>query len=194
MRWTSCLTQSSRRVRSKPLPRRHLYFQRPTMKTINTPTSADTGARLARTEQDSETPSTSDTLPEPKSKWDFGPESSPKGRGIGCLSIVFAYYLIGLLIWMGENWKADPPVFRVYVLAPLAWPAAMAGFVSQKILAARIVTALVFIFFYGCLLRYFITAKTRRMLWLSFLLLVLLFLLSIGGCFAEFGQDMQGVC
>ena len=164
------------------------------MKTTDTPTSADTDARLARTEQDSETPSTSDTLPEPKSKWENKPDSSPKERGIGCLSIVFAYYLIGLVIWMGENWKADPHVFRAYVLAPLAWPAAMAGFVSQKILVARIVTALVFIFFYGCLLRYFITARTRRILWLSLLLLVLLFLLSIGGCIEEFGQDMQGVC
>lgn len=164
------------------------------MKTTDTPTPVDTDAWLAHTKKDFETAPTYDTLPRPKSEWDFEPESSPKQRGIGCLSIVFAYYLLGLVIWMGGNSKADPHVFRAYVLAPLAWPAAMAGFVSRKILTARIVTALVFIFFYGCLLRYFLTAKTRRILWLSLLLLILLFLLSIGGCIAEFSQEMQGVC
>jgi hypothetical protein len=143
---------------------------------------------------DQATKETPRIIPEPPSRWSFEPETTPKGRGIGCLTIVIAYYILGLLIWQGENWKGDVPVIRTYILAPFAWPAAIAGFVPQKELALRIETALVCIVVYGWLLRDFITAKTRGILWRSAILLGLLFLLSFCGCWAEFGQDMEGVC
>ena len=129
-----------------------------------------------------------------KDQWGLPPESSPKQRGKGCLGLIVAYFVLGLLIWQGENWKGEFIVIRAYVLAPIAWPVAIAGFVPQRALAARILFAIVGVSVYSGLLWYFITAKTRRILWLSLLLLVLLFLLSFGGCIAEFGQDMEGVC
>ncbi len=143
---------------------------------------------------DKATKDTPRIIPEPPSRWSFEPETTPKGRGIGCLTIVIAYYILGLLIWQGENWKGDVPVIRTYILAPFAWPAAIAGFVPQKELALRIETALVCIGVYGWFLRDFITARTRGILWRSAILLGLLFLLSFCGCWAEFGQDMEGVC
>ena len=134
------------------------------------------------------------SIPSPPSHWSFRPDTTPKERGVGCLAIVVAYYVLGLLIWQGENWKGDVPVVRTYILAPLAWPAAIAGFVPQKELAVRIGTALACIGVYGWLLRNFIAAKTRGILWRSAVLLGLLFLLSFCGCWAEFGQEMEGVC
>ncbi len=129
-----------------------------------------------------------------KNQWSLPPESSPKQRGKGCLGLVVAYFVLGLLILHSENWKGEFIVIRAYALAPVAWPVAIAGFVPQSVLAVRILFAFVGVSVYGWLLWHFITAKTRRILWLSLLLLVLLFLLSFGGCIAEFGQDMEGVC
>ena len=129
-----------------------------------------------------------------KNQWSLPPESSPKQRGKGCLGLVVAYFVLGLLIWHSENWKGEFIVIRAYALAPVAWPVAIAGFVPQSVLAARILFAAVGVSVYGWLLWHFITAKTRRILWISLLLLVLLFLLSFGGCIAEFCQEMEGVC
>ena len=126
-------------------------------------------------------------------RWSFKPNTTPKKRGIGCLTIVIAYYILGLLVWQGENWKGETSVICTYILAPFAWPAAIAGFVHQKELVLRIGTALACIAAYGWLLRGFIAAKTRGILWRSVILLGLLFLLSFFGCAAEFRQDMKGI-
>lgn len=143
---------------------------------------------------DQATKETPRIIPSPPSQWSFRPDTTPKERGVGCLTIVIAYYILGLLIWQGENWKGETSVVRTYILAPFAWPVAIVGFVPQKELALRIETALACIGVYGWLLRDFITAKTRGILWRSAILLGLLFLLSFCGCWAEFGQDMEGVC
>ncbi len=140
-----------------------------------------------------ETPNQDDDFTKPKSEWDIEPESSPKSRGIGCLSMVFIYYIFGLLIWKGENWRADPIVFRAYVLAPVAWPFAVAGFVSREATFIRYLAAIVCDIVYGRLAYNFIKAKTRRVLWRSVLYLFLLFLLAFAGCWAEFCQEFEGV-
>lgn len=158
----------------------------------DTPSSSPPSVRSTPADQD--TKESSRIIPSPSSQWSFRPDTTPKERGVGCLTIVIAYYILGLLIWQGENWKGEVPVIRAYILGPFAWPVAIAGFVPQKELALRIGTALACIGVYGWLLRDFIAAKTRGILWRSAILLGLLFLLSFCGCWAEFGQDMEGIC
>lgn len=158
------------------------------------PSRAEQPREEAAEATDQATKETPQIIPSPPSRWSSRPDTTPKERGVGCLTIVIAYYVLGLLIWQGENWKGEASVVRSYILAPFAWPVAIAGFVPQKELALRIETALACIGVYGWLLRDFITAKTRGILWRSAILLGLLFLLSFFGCAAEFCQDMDGVC
>ena len=128
------------------------------------------------------------------SRWGVEPTTTAKGRGIGCLLIVVLYFLIGLAFWKDANWNADPFVLRAYVLAPVAWPFAIVGFIPREVAAARIATAIACDLLYGWLLYRYIWAKTRGVLWRSIILLILLFLLAWGGCFAEVGQAVEGVC
>ena len=151
------------------------------MKSTDTPTSADTDARLARTEQDTETPSSS--------RMEEGAIPKAWRPGCGCLCLLAPDYLLGLFQLNCIDWSQDRFIVFAYVLAPFLWPVMAAGWLPSVL---KIPAALAALYAYGRWLRRAWKANNKKTIFLNILWIFLLFLLSIGGCLMDFDRSFNG--
>ena len=112
--------------------------------------------------------------------------------GCGCLCFLVPYYLFGLTLIDNLQWEHDWMAILAYVFGPFFWPVFAGGWMPHPVLGIPV--ALVAVFAYWRCLRRAMKADERKDIFRYLLWILLLFLLSLGGCFAGFSRSFDGVC
>ena len=114
------------------------------------------------------------------------------GAGCGCLCFLALYYIVGIAQLGDINWKTEWWYVPAYAFGPLLWPIIIGWWSGNGLLQTTL--AICGLLFYVRLLRQLFLPKSIRAFWGAIIGLVLLFLISIGGCMAMFSRGMDGVC
>ena len=106
--------------------------------------------------------------------------------GCGCLTLIVLYYLPAFFICKNLQGESSNFARFAYLLGPILWPAMLGGWVPGQIPGCAV--ALEGLVTYAVLVWRLLRATTGRNRWRYLLWIILLFLLSLGGCLVGFDR------